>query len=401
MVEKIKKSLILAICGSMLLPGMRGEALEGRYIDKYSHSAYVVDYATNRVIYEKNSDKKRAMASVSKVMTLLLTFEAIEKKKVSKNDNVTIIQSDVNRVGTNILLNAGDKFTLEELMNGMMIVSANDAALAIARYVGGSYDNFVDMMNKKAKELGMNDTIFYNPNGLPMSGKISGKIVSYENTTTARDVVKLERYIYQKYPKMTTEITDREKYSNSTKNIDEPNTNPLLPLIEHVDGLKTGYTDKAGYNLAYSMKVNSGNGNDIENRILGVSLGAPSEESRKITTYNLLKFVEKNYKTKKAIEKGKIVAKSYVKGKSFIKLNLYVDKDVYMVERNGESYSYSYDFLPITSSTNLDEPVCKLLIKNQSGMLVRAVDLRIKSGFWRFIASIAKNFTDINLVLEK
>lgn len=401
MIKKVKKLVIVGISLLMTIPmGIGSNSYADstpRYADNYSDSAYVEDYATGRVIYEKNSDKKRAMASVSKLMTLLLTFDAIKTKKASYDDILTVDSGDVNRVGTNILLNDGDKISLRELMNGMMIVSANDAALTISRHIGGSYQGFVDMMNKKAKEIGMKNTIFYNPNGLPMYGKLAGKNVSYENTTTAKDVVILERYVYSHYEKELTEITDREVYSYSEKGINKPNTNPLLPLIKNVDGVKTGYTGKAGYNLAYSMKVDKGDGNEIENRILAVSLGNPSEAARKTGTYELLTFVNRYYKTKKLFDGEQTVASVKVKDKSFINLDLYVDEDVYVVEKVGEKLHYSYEFPHITSSTDLKGYVGKMIIKNQNGFLVRNVKLKIKSGFWRFVLGIISHFQTVQL----
>ena len=124
---------------------------ETRFSDPYSRSAIVSDMDTNRIVYEKNASQVVPMASLTKMMTLLLTFDAIAQKKVDYKDIVTILPSDVNRVGTNIKLNAGDQISLEELMKGMMIASANDAALAISHHVGTTYDQFVENMNNKAK----------------------------------------------------------------------------------------------------------------------------------------------------------------------------------------------------------------------------------------------------------
>ena len=165
--KKAYKVLAIGLCLPLLMQARAGA--EQRFSDSYSRSAIVSDTDTNRIVYEKNADQVVPMASLTKMMTLLLTFDAISQKKVDYKDIVTILPSDVNRVGTNIKLTAGEQISLEELMKGMMIVSANDAALAISHHVSTTYSKFVEDMNAKAKEIGMENTVFYNPNGLPTS----------------------------------------------------------------------------------------------------------------------------------------------------------------------------------------------------------------------------------------
>ncbi len=361
----MKKVLILSLSLLFLQPSF-SLAEEGRYRDEYSKNAIISDLNTGRIIYAKNADEKAAMASMSKIMTLLLTFDAIKDKKVSPNDIVTIQKEDVNRLGTNIKLTVGEKISLEELMKGMMLVSANDAALAISRYVAGDYDTFVKMMNSKAKKIGMTDTTFYNPNGLPY--KISSDGVSTENTTTAQDVLKLSKWIYKHYPSQTIAITSEKRYIDLKKGINEESTNPLLPLLANVDGLKTGFTDKAGYCLSYSMKIPKGNGNDAANRLIGVSMGCASKEARKEASYSALTFIENKYKTKYAFKKNETVLTSLINNNEKLATDLVSHKNIEVFERVDEKFIIKTDFHKISLGDMYSKPAATVTLwdKNQN-----------------------------------
>ena len=348
---------------------------ETRFSDPYSRSAIVSDMDTNRIVYEKNASQVVPMASLTKMMTLLLTFDAIAQKKVDYKDIVTILPSDVNRVGTNIKLNAGDQISLEELMKGMMIVSANDAALAISHHVGTTYGQFVENMNNKAKEIGMENTVFYNPNGLPTSVNIGGNVVGVENKTTARDVLVLSKYLYSTYGNQLTAITNMSSYVNPSEAINEENTNPLLPLIANVDGLKTGFTGAAGYCLAYSMKTDKGNGNDSSNRLVGVSLGASSKENRKLASYNTLVYISSHYKTKYLYKKNQVIDRPALNGIPFAKVNLVSNKDLYLIQKDSEKLKKTIKYNSVDILADGDQPLANLIYTDDKGNQVASFDI--------------------------
>ena len=376
MVKLFKKAIALSMSAVLLLPNI-SLAANDRYSDGFSKYAIVSDFDTGRILYAKDSDKKSAMASMSKIMTLLLAFDAIEAKKASPSDVVTIQEGDVNREGTNIKLVAGEKITLEELMKGMMIVSANDAALAISRHIGGDYKKFVDNMNKKAKEIGMKDTFFYNPNGLPHS--ISKDGVSTENTTTADDVLILANWMYKHYPEQTTAITSQKRYVDKNKGIDEESTNPLLPLLPNVDGLKTGYTTKAGYCLAYSMKVPEGNGNDAPNRLMGVTMGGGTKDARKDAAYSALTFIEKNYKTKFEYRKNQKVTEAPVNCKSDLDISITAHENVKVVKRNDEKFNLKVNYNKISVREMDKKPVGTAVLTDQANNKVTEFPIYVGS----------------------
>ncbi len=371
--KKACKILAIGLCLPLLMQARAGA--ETRFSDPYSRSAIVSDMDTNRIVYEKNASQVVPMASLTKMMTLLLTFDAIAQKKVDYKDIVTILPSDVNRVGTNIKLNAGDQISLEELMKGMMIVSANDAALAISHHVGTTYDQFVENMNNKAKEIGMKNTVFYNPNGLPTSVNVGGNVVGVENKTTARDVLVLSKYLYSTYGNQLTAITNMSSYVNPVKAINEENTNPLLPLIANVDGLKTGFTGAAGYCLAYSMKIDKGNGNDSSNRLVGVSLGASSKENRKLASYNTLVYISSHYKTKYLYKKNQVIDRPALNGIPFAKVNLVSNKDLYLIQKDSEKLKKTIKYNSVDILADGDQPLANLIYTDDKGNQVASFDI--------------------------
>lgn len=372
-IKKIRK--ILIVCFTLILVISGNSYAEERFSDQYSTSAIISDFKTGRIIYEKNADKKTAMASLSKIMTLLVTLEAIDKNKVSKEDAVTIISSDYNREGTNMKLTPGEKVKLGHMMDGLMIVSANDAALAIARHVGGDYKSFVNLMNKKAHEIGMTDTVFYNPNGLPTTINIDGKSKMVENQTTARDVLKLCKYIYGKYPDQVIEITNKNKFIDSAKAINEENTNPLLPLIPEVDGLKTGFTNAAGYCLTYSMPTKVDGKNQISNRILGVSLGAESKEARKTASYESLTYIKNHYHSKVFRKANQEVVNVDINGMKNLNTKLVAQKDIVLVQKDGENISQEITYNKINISREPNAPLGKLVLKDQHNNILASANL--------------------------
>lgn len=376
----IKKVGLIGMSMVLLLPSS-SFAATNRFSDAYSRSSIVSEFDTGRIVYEKNADIKTSMASLSKMMTLLLTFDAIKQKKVSQNDLVEIIQSDVNRMGTHMNLLAGDKIPLRDLIDGMMIISANDATLAVARHVGGDYKTFVKNMNDKAKYIGMNNTVFYNPNGLPEEVSYEGKQYITENKTTARDVLKLATWLYEYYPNELIRITDKLRYVNSNKGINSENTNPLLAIVDDVDGLKTGFTDSAGYCLAYSMKINRGDGNEASGRLLGVSMGTTSKENRKIASYNTLNFISRNYKIRLLTRKDAKVISTKINGVGLLKTDLVAKKDLKVMKRVDEKLDYSIDYNMINIMKESNKPLAYHVVKDINGNVISKTELYSQKPF--------------------
>ena len=156
---------------------------------KNSETAILVEASTGKILFEKDKDKKMAPASMTKIMTMLLTMEALESGKISLNDDVLISKNAQDMGGTQIYVEAGSNVKVEDLIKGVGIASANDAAVALAEKLGGTVENFVNMMNDRARELGCKNTTFKNPHGLDEDGHLT---TAYDMSLIARELVKHE-----------------------------------------------------------------------------------------------------------------------------------------------------------------------------------------------------------------
>lgn len=319
---------------------------ENTNIDKFSKSSILIDQDTGRVLYEKNPDEKRPLASISKMMTFLIAIEAINNKEVSPQDIITI-DKDIAKVrGSSYKLREGEKVPLIELMKGLMIVSGNDAAVAISKHIGKSEENFVKRMNKRAKEIGMTNTSFVNCNGLPIYSLADPKKPPKENISTARDIAKLGKYMMDNYEKEVTGITDMQTYTYTKRGFCKNNTNGLLSIIPEVDGIKTGYTGNAGYCLAFSMKINEDT-KTIENRLIGVSLGANHKNKRIQACLAMLKYGKENFTTQKVMSKDQLIGKKYLKGLDELEITLESEDDLIIVKKNNENINTQLTFKEI------------------------------------------------------
>ena len=307
-------------------------------IDRYSKGSILIDQLTNRTLYEKNPDKKMPLASLSKMMTFLIAIESIKEGKVKENDIIEIDAEIAKVKGSSYKLKVGEKVPLIELMNGLMIVSGNDAAIAIAKHIGGSVDDFVKIMNKKTKELGMKNTTFINPNGLPVYNLKEPSKPPMENISTPRDISILAKYMFDNYEKEVTSITDKEIYSYPERGFCKNNTNVLLQLIPDVDGVKTGYTGNAGYCLCFSMKTYKGNNkSDCDNRLIGVVLGTNHKNKRMQASMSLLKYGKENFATKNIIQKDQLIGKKYIYGIPEMEVCLKAQDNLYITCKQNEN----------------------------------------------------------------
>jgi D-alanyl-D-alanine carboxypeptidase len=228
----------------------------------------VMDEKTGEVLFEKNADAQRYPASISKVMTLYLAFEEMAAARLKPTDLITVSPHAAAQPRTNLGMHAGQTITVENALHGMAVHSANDMAMAVAEKIGGSQARFAEMMNRKAQQLGMTHSHFDNPNGLPDPSQVS----------SARDIAILCRALVRDFPQYYSLFDTRSfTYRGRTMR----NTNHLLGVVPGVDGIKTGFTNAAGHNIAISG-VRDGR------RMIVVVLGAPSGPSRDVTARDLL-----------------------------------------------------------------------------------------------------------------
>jgi len=241
-------------------------------------AAIVVDMDSGRVLYEKNAYSRRAIASTTKIMTAIVAIE-----NGNLDDIVTVSKRAANTSGSTIDLKEGEQLTLKDMLYGLMLNSGNDAAIAIAEHIGGSVEDFADMMNEKAKELGAKDTHFVTPHGLDTPGHYS----------TAYDMALITRYALTN-PVFSSIVCTK---SSSIKGRQLYNTNEMLSIYPGANGVKTGYTGQAGRCLVTSSTRDNW-------RIVSVVLGCSTRTQRAGSSQNMLDYAYKTYKTHDLIKEN-------------------------------------------------------------------------------------------------
>ncbi|MFD1191461.1 MULTISPECIES: D-alanyl-D-alanine carboxypeptidase [Phenylobacterium] len=232
------------------------------------YAAIVVDAKSGEVLYAKRADSPRYPASITKIMTLYLTFDALSSGRLKLDDTVVISPRAAAQAPTKLGLAPGETLTVEDAMQALAIKSANDIAVALAERIGGSESRFAAMMTLRAQELGMANTRFVNASGLPDSRQIS----------TARDIAILSRAVMRDHPQYYKLFSQTQF---TFRGVTMRNHNGLLVRMPGVDGLKTGYTNASGYNLAVSAVRDN-------RRLIAVVMGGPSTAARDLNAEDLL-----------------------------------------------------------------------------------------------------------------
>ncbi len=242
--------------------------------------AIVVDAGSGKALFEDHSEFVNPPASVTKLMTFLVVHDRIATGSLSLSTEVTIAREDANIGGTQVWLEAGEKFSVEDLLYAMLIQSANDCAHALARTVGGSREAFVALMNERAKGLGMSHTTFKTPHGLPPSNR---KIADGD-LTTPRDLALLSRELLLKTDILRYTGVKERKFrpgQPAPREIIMRSHNHLIGRVRGVDGLKTGFTNGAGYCLAATAERDG-------RRVIAVVMGSPDQKTRDIKVAELI-----------------------------------------------------------------------------------------------------------------
>lgn len=263
-------------------------------------SAILMEPTTGKILYEKNIDEKYAPASVTKVMTMLLTMEAVDSGKITLKDKVTCSENAKNMGGSTMLLDTGEIRTVEELLKGVAIASGNDAAVALAEFLGGTEGSFAEMMNKRAQELGMTNTTFKNCNGLPAAG----------HESTARDIATMSMELLKHPTILKYTGTYMETISEGRKSpIELVNHNKLVRFFEGCDGLKTGFTNEAKYCITATATKDGV-------RMLSVIMGAPTFKVRNRDAGMLMNYGFSKYEGRKLVSKDEDVETIYMSKQS-------------------------------------------------------------------------------------
>ena len=287
-------------------------------------SAILIDAGSGTVLFEQNSHDRLPPASVTKVMTLLLVMEAIERGQMSLEDKVTVSEKAASMGGSQMYMEPGEQQKLETLLMGIVIASANDACVAVAEYHSGSSDIFVENMNKRAKELGMVDTNFVNTNGLPVANHYTS---AYDIALMSRELIKYKK-LQDWFSVWMTNVTVGLPGKKQTE-LGLTNTNRMIRTYPGANGIKTGFTQDAGYCLSASAVKG-----DLD--LIAVIMGSSTSKIRFAEASKLLDYGFANYDSVKLAEKGEPMGKVIIEKGSPNMIDAVAPDDVSVLVKKGE-----------------------------------------------------------------
>jgi len=303
--------------------------------------AILVDFETGKVLYEKNSTERMGPSSMTKIMTAYMIFDALKKGEYDLDSKFLISKRAWKTGGSRMFLDVNDNVSLSDLIQGIIVQSGNDACVALAEGFSGSVETFSEEMNEKAGEMGMNDTNFVNPDGLPDDNHYS----------TAHDLSILARNIIRQFPEFYHYFSQKEFTYNKIR---QQNRNTLLNnLALGVDGLKTGHTEAAGYGIVISAAKN-----DL--RLVGVVNGLTSSGKRIEAAQQLLSYGFVNFKNIKVFEKGEVVEAAKVWGGKERNISAVLKDDLYILTNRRKNSRPEYKFI-----AKFKEPISAPIKKGQ------------------------------------
>ena len=317
-----------------------------------SKSAILIERDTGQVLFEKKPHEKLSPASMTKIMTLLLIMEALENGKIKKDEMVRTSEYAASMGGSQIFLEEGEEMSVDDMLKGIAIASANDASVALAERIAGSEEAFVQRMNDKVKELGLKNTLFQNTTGLPAKEHYSS---AYDMAIIARELLKYET------------ITDYTSiYEDYLRQGEEEefwlvNTNKLVKFYEGVDGLKTGFTNEAKYCLTATAERNG-------MRTIAVVFGAETSKERNSDVTQLLDYGYSNFETKSIYKKNEKVTEFDWMKANKEKVNVVTDDSVSLLYEKGSDLEKLDTRIKINQ--NIDLPINKNKVVGQLEVLL-------------------------------
>ena len=330
-----------------------------------SKSAILMSYDTGEVLYEKNAEEALPPASMTKIMSMLLIMEAIDGGRISWDDMVVISDHASSMGGSQVFLQTGEKYSVRELVKGIAIASGNDAVVAMAEFVEGSEEAFVQKMNERALELGLEHSTFKNPHGLDMDGhQVSAK----DMAVIARELISHEDIL-----EFSSTYEDYLK-KNDGSSVWLVNTNKLVRFYNGVDGLKTGYTSNAGYCLTATAKREN-------TRFITVVMGVENSNLRSSDTTNLLNYGFSNYVNKIVLSKESSLGKRKVEMGNKDYVDLVLTKDYTRLLKKQDSlpnYNYFLDKEVLVAPVKRGDIIAKLEVKDENGEVIDQLDVTVQ-----------------------
>ena len=320
----MKKIIISLIISFMFIINVNAEELTNG-----AKSAVLVESTTGEIIFSKNKDEKLAPASMTKIMSLIIIMEEIEKGNLKLDEDITISKNAASMGGSQIFLEANESMSVDDLLKGIAMASANDAVVALAERISGSEEAFVFKMNQKAKKMNLKNTHFENATGLDSQNHYSS---SYDMALMAKELVRHEKILdyssrYEDYLR-----------ENTNKRFWLVNTNKLIKNYKGMDGLKTGYTKNAGYCLTATAKKKS-------MRLIGVIMGEETSIQRNEEMSKLLDFGFNLYKVINLVDKNTVLGKYNNSKMKNIDVNIVPTNEINIINKKGnKNRKITYDY---------------------------------------------------------
>jgi len=356
----MKKMILILICFFMIPIHVDAAPLE---LAPNAKSAIMLETTTGEILFKNNVHEKYAPASMTKMMSLLLFMEYIESGGMKLDEMVTISENASSMGGSQIFLKTGEQMSVTDLLKGISIASANDATVALAERVAGTEEVFVSMMNEKAKELNLKNTNFKNVHGLDEANHYSS---AYDMAMIAKELVSHEKIlefssIYEDYLRKDTK-----------EQVWLVNTNKLVRFYLGADGLKTGYTNEAGYCLTATAKKNG-------MRIITVVMGEPDSSTRNSETMKLLDYGFDQYELETLLTKNSVIGKTRISKSTKENIEIVPTKDVTLLHKKGEkkknsSYELELDNIVVPIKKGEKVGILKIMEDNN---VVREIDVSV------------------------
>lgn len=348
-----------------------------------SKSAILMEASTGEVIFEKNADLELPPASISKIMTLLLVMEALDEGKITLDEKIRTSENAMRMGGSQIFLEVGEEMTLQDMLKSIAIASANDACVAVGEHLFGTEEAFVNEMNERAKELGMNHTYFLNSTGLPPEGNEKG------NYSTARDISIMSRELL-KHPEI---LQWTSIWMDSVRNgaFGLTNTNKLVRQYQGCDGLKTGYTVEAKYCLSATGQRNG-------LRFIAVVMGAPTSPVRNKEISEMLSYGFNTFKAYEVVKKDQVVQRVKVSRGKIEAVDLLAAHDFVIPMKKGTTAEVTAEVVlkakvvaPIKAGQVLGELVVKSAGTEVGRVPLKAQTDVAKGSFFQILIQMLKN----------
>lgn len=360
-------SIIMLALSFVLIPTTQVNAMtvEDLFVNFTSDSYILMDSTSQTILYGKNAEQKMPVASICKLMTTLLTLEKIERGEISLDDKFVVSEYAGSVEGSQAFLDAGSEYSVKDLLKSVIIASANDSAVVLAENIGGNEDNFATMMNNRAKELGMKNTLYSNSTGLPKANQYS---TALDTAILLNEVSKYDLY------KTDCSIWMDKLIHPSGRETELVNTNRLIKYYSSCKCGKTGFTDEAGYCLSAMSEKNN-------MRLIAVALNCESSADRFKECMELFNYGFSNFENKKLIDKDVALQQEIkVVGGKQQSCKLLPKEDFYLVNKRGdnENIEIRYELPEILKAPIKQNEVIGKIIILKKGVLIGQIEVVIK-----------------------